>query len=240
MKENLVFLSVGDNTQFHNLYTDNKMNYDIYTIYYGNNDENFNKYKSKIHFIEKRKGSKFQNFHYFYNKYPNIITNYKRFFIVDDDIIMNVEDINKIFDISKKYNLSICGPSFSDTGLISHEITKYKPNRLLTYTNFVEVNVPLFSKSAIDNLMKSYDTTLIGWGIDFLAIWCNGKDKKKEYAIIHSVKCVNPHPSAKKIEKRELSLISGYENRSKIWEAYAKKIGCPSWINHKEYETISL
>lgn len=241
MKKNFVFSSVGDNTQFHNLFVGDNMNYDVYVIYYGNNDENYNKYKSKVHYIEKRKGSKFQNFKYFYDKYSNIIKNYERFFILDDDILINVEKINKMFDISKKYNLSICGPSFSEPSLISHEITRHKPERRLTYTNFVEVNVPLFSKFAIDKLMKHYDNKLIGWGIDFLAIWSNGIGKKKDYAIVHCVKCVNPPPSKKlTTNRRELSLINGYEKRSEIWNEVAKKIGCEPYPKKVEYETIQL
>ena len=62
---NFLFSSVGDNTNFDELYTGNIINYDIYIIYYGNNETIFNKYKSKVKFIEKRKGSKFQIFKYF-------------------------------------------------------------------------------------------------------------------------------------------------------------------------------
>ena len=61
---NLVFTSVGDNSNFDNLWIGNNMNYHIYAIYYGNNEDIYNKYKSKIKFIRKRKGSKFQNFKY--------------------------------------------------------------------------------------------------------------------------------------------------------------------------------
>lgn len=241
MTKNFVFSSVGDNTNFHNLFIGDNMKYHVYVIYYGNNEENYKKYQSKVTYIEKRKGSKFQNFKYFYDKYPDIIKMYDRFFILDDDILINVEKINKMFDISEKYGLSICGPSFSKPSLISHEITRHRSERLLTYTNFVEVNVPLFSKFAIHQLMKYYDNKLIGWGIDFLAVWCNGKNKKKDYAIVHCVNCVNPPPSNKlNTNRRELTLIDGYQKRSKIWEEFSKEIGCASWTKLIEYETISL
>jgi hypothetical protein len=137
------------------------MDYDIYIIYYGDNEEIYNKYKTKVKYIEKRKGSKFQNFKYFYDNNIDIINKYDRFFILDDDIIFNVEDINKIFFYSKLFNLKICGPSFRDTGKISHTLTKNKNNVLLTYTNFVEVNVPLFNKKSLDKFMKYLDYSLI-------------------------------------------------------------------------------
>jgi len=88
------------------------------------------------------------------------------------------------------------------------------------------VNVPLFSKSALFNLMKVYNPILIGWGIDFLYNWCNGSDKKEDYAIIHKIKCINPVDEIKPGGKRELELVKNWETREKIWLNYAEEINC--------------
>ena len=73
-----------------------------------------------------------------------------------------------MFEISNNYNLDICGPSFEATkSIISRPITKHKTSTLLTYTNFVEVNVPLFNKKSMHNLMRKIDYTLIGWVYTF-------------------------------------------------------------------------
>ena len=66
LKKNMVFSSVGNNTLFDRLWVGDHMNYDIYVIYYGNDDEIYKIYKDNVTFIEKRKGSKFHNFKYFY------------------------------------------------------------------------------------------------------------------------------------------------------------------------------
>lgn len=239
MSTNFLFSSVGNNTHFDSLWINDKIEYDIYVIYYGDNEEIFNKYKSKVKFIEKRKGSKFQNFKYFYNTYNDIINSYDRFFILDDDIIFNVEDINNMFKISRQYNLDICAPSFLSESKISHELTRHKENRILTYTNFVEVNTPLFNKSALDKLMNIIDYTLIGCGIDYLYIWCNGIDKKESYAIIHSIKCINPKDNNKTIKKRELNLIKNCNIRQQIWDTFSKKINCPNKFKLCEYNSIN-
>lgn len=235
---NFLFSSVGDNTDFDTLWIDENMEYDIYVIYYGNDEEIYNKYKSKVKFIEKRKGSKFQNFTYFYDTYTDIIDKYDRFFILDDDIIFNVRDINSMFKISRHFRLDICGPSFLPESKLSHLVTKHKPNTILTYTNFVEVNVPLFSRPALDNLMKFMDYSLIGWGIDFLYIWSHGMKKSRSYAIVHFVKCINPKDNSKKNKQRELSLLKNCNSRASIWNTYSKKIGCPSSFKIKEYGSI--
>ena len=148
---NMVFTSCGNNTNFHNLWFSNTRNYDVYAIYYGDDKEKYKLYQEKVDFIEKRKGSKFQNFHYFYHKYPDIINKYDRFFILDDDIIFRTPEINEMFEISRKYNLSICGPTFKKDPncKISHHITIQQPKTLLRYVNFIEVNVPLFNNTCL-------------------------------------------------------------------------------------------
>lgn len=70
---NFVFTSAGDHTKFDEIWINDKSNYDIYVIYYGDGNDVYNKYKSKVKFIEKHKDSKYQNFYYFYKKYPEII-----------------------------------------------------------------------------------------------------------------------------------------------------------------------
>jgi hypothetical protein len=240
MTTNFLFSSVGDNTNFDALWIDPNMNYDIYIIYYGDNDEIFNKYKENVKYIDRRKGSKFQNFKYFYDTQIDIINRYKHFFILDDDIIMNVDDINNMFKISIEYNLDICQPSFLSTGKISWNITRNKKNILLTYTNFVEVNTPLFNKISLDNLMKVLDYSLIGWGIDYLCTWVNGINKDKSYAIIHKISCINPMDKDKKSKKRELGLIPNHHSRAQAWKNFANKINCPVNFKVIEYSNIEL
>ena len=237
--KNFLFSSVGDNTNFDSIWNGSNMNYDIYVIYYGDNETNYNRYKSKVKFIEKRQGSKFQNFKYFYEKYIDIINNYDRFFILDDDIIINVNDINSMFDISRKYNLDICGPSFSFDSKLTYTFTRHKRKVLLTYTNFVEVGVPLFNRIALDKLMEKLTYELIGWGIDFLYIYCNGLEKKTSYAIIHKIICKNPRDKEKKNPVRELNNIKNCDQRGKIWDTFAKKNGMKDF-KRLEYQNIYL
>jgi len=237
IQKNMVFTSAGDNTKFFNWWLSDSQDYDIYLYYYGNNDETYNKYASKVHYAKKGKGSKFQNFYKFYKENPEIIQGYDYFFIVDDDIEIKASDINDLFKTASKYDLQICGPSFSRDSKVSWPHTLHR-DRILTYTNLVEVNVPLFSKEALKELMAVYDPVLIGWGIDFLATWANGLYMKKSYAIIHKVHCRNPKDSMKNDDKRELYKIKGADKREEVWNKYAYSIGCPRRIHALEYGSI--
>jgi len=232
MVRNMVFSSVGDNTIFYRNWESKLMNYDIYIIYYGDNDILFKKYEQFVKFAEKRKGSKFQNFKYFYDKYPEIIEDYDQFFILDDDILIDAYSINQMFDISNKYKLKICAPSFSESSKISWDITKHIPNAILSYTNFVEVNCPLFSIDALHNLMRYLHYGLIGWGIDILMIWANGLYNTNKYAIIHKITCINPT-----VKDRELNKIAHVNIRNKLWEDYCKLIDC-KYLDVNAYSKI--
>ena len=244
-KRNLVFTSAGNNTNFHNLWTNKNRNYDRWVVYYGDDEAKFNLYKNNVDFIVKRKGSKFQNFHYIYNKYSSHLDNYERYFILDDDIIFNTNDINKMFNISEKYDLWLCGPTFKNdgSGKISHAITKQVPNNFLRYCNFVEVNVPLFNRDALTQLMKYYDPILIGWGIDYLYIWALTHNKSineynRKIALVDSVTCINPHDK-KKNNKREHNLIINYNNEIKYWETFKKKYDIQT-IKQQNYHSIKV
>ena len=99
MSKNLLFASAGDNTDFYNNWLQSNKNYDVWVVYYGNNQNNFENYKKVVNRIWKNKGSKFQNFYKIFINYYKDLIKYDRFFILDDDIIINTNSINVLFDI---------------------------------------------------------------------------------------------------------------------------------------------
>jgi hypothetical protein len=245
MTKNFVFSSVGDDTIFYNLWVNPIMNYDLYVIYYGDSNENYELYSSKVKGCERRKGSKFQNFLYFFNKYPEIINEYERFFIVDDDIIISAENINALFAISEELGTKICQPSFTRDGKLSHQVTLSLENAICHYSNYVEVNTPLFTKEALFKFMPYMDDTLIGWGIEYLYIYINGcelnmplEECKKFYAVIDCIQCINPFQKDKKGETRELYKVKGALTRVEMWEKFAKEHGIPSSFPLKTYDIV--
>jgi hypothetical protein len=167
------------------------------------------------------------------------VARYRRFFILDDDLHFDggAMAINRIFAVAKRYRLAICGPSFTPDGKVSHDNNAHQPGVSLAYTNFVEVNAQLFSRPALDRLMEWLTPELIGWGIDFLSTWANGLEKRHSYAVVHEVRCRNPHDHDRD-HRRELDLIPGVEQRQAAWEAYARSIGCPAEFPMVEYERI--
>ncbi len=242
MSKNLLFTSAGDNTEFYNNWLHFNKNYDVWVVYYGKNENNFQNYKKVVNRIWKNKGSKFQNFYKIFKDYFHDLMKYDRFFILDDDIIINTNSINVLFYISKRYNLEICQPAFiTGKSLISHEITGAENGVFMKYTNFIEVNAPLFSKNALLSLMKHYDTILLGWGIDFLYIWANGMNRKDAFAVIDFIRCINPdHRQKKNKSDRELNQIKDVNLRAHHWGEFAKKKGIPNYWRPVVYKKLYM
>ena len=166
--KNLVFSSVGDNTNFDNTWLGKDREYDVFVIYYGDEEKNFKKYSKKVDYIEKRKGDKWQNFHHLYTTQYDKIQEYDRIFFLDDDIIISTKDINKMFKISLECDLWVCQPSFAKGSELGWKINISNPDYFLKYTNFVENNSCLMTKDSINRFIKMYDPKLISFGVDFI------------------------------------------------------------------------
>lgn len=224
--ENLVFTCAGNNTKFDELWLGENRKYDVWVVYYEDDNEIYEKYKSKVDYIEKRKGAKFPNFHHIYK--TKDLSQYKRFFIIDDDIIISTEDINKMFQVSLECDLGICQPSFDSKSKLGWGFNKHNPEYYLRYSNFVEVNTPLFTKETLDKFMEYYSPDLLmDWGVDFLYIWANGSQERKKYAVIDNIVCHNPYNEGEgdKISKKGTPI----NKRIEQWKKYSKKLNIASW-----------
>lgn len=249
-RKNLLFTSAGDNTEFYKYWCDSNRNYDIFLIYYKNDDKIFESYKKYVDIALKRKGYKYPNFRFFYNKYKQLILKYDNVFILDDDIIISTKDINEMFTISKKYDLWVCQPSFDKNGQNSHSINVHQPNTILRFTNFIEEGVPLFNKYGLITFMNEYTKPvykhMYAKSIDYLI--CNTLDIENNNNKIAVVDCIiskNPPVDEKKLydknknktknrEFQNLVLNDLYLNIDKLF--YEHKI--PKNVNKKIYSFI--
>lgn len=239
-RNNVVFTSFGDN---HNIdkYWDShptQKSFDILGAYYGDRERPPAR-KTTFSKIYKRKGGKFQNFCYFYKRFPNLFKKYKYVAIWDDDIIIDTLKINEMFRIMGVYGLKVGMPSFSQEGKISHWITRHQPDRLLTFTNFIEMNVPIFHHSVLPLITRQESLSvceLTGYGIDH--IYMNLLNEQKfRFAVVHSVICINPKELEKTDQRREIDKLQPMHQRKKAYEEIRDKTGIRD-VTLREYETI--
>lgn len=220
----LVYTSAGDNGNIH-YWLQNfdgqtvEKNFDLWITYYG---DQRNKYEEISDFYNMRKGAKFPNLLYVYQKWPDILAHYEAIFVMDDDIIIDSNGINLLFEVRKKYDLWLLQPAFDPIGKISHTITKVNRSCFMRYTNFVENTCPLFRRDKLEGFMKIFDPVLTGWGIDLWYHFFLGEHPRK-MAVIDGIPCINPHDKWKggqreieRLEKTGASMKKWGEIRDRL------------------------
>lgn len=234
-----IFTSAGDNTNFYSVWgcKNPKRTYDVWVVYYGDNTDRYKMYGKYADYIQRHKGSKFQNFYHVYQQHKEDLLQYEYIFITDDDIIITPKELELLFQTAKEYDLWICQPSFRKGSKVSWSITYNNPQLKLAYTNFVEVNTPVISTLKLQQIMNEYDPVLLGWGIDLLMIQVLGIHEKKRYAILHHISCINPRDSSKG-GKRELYLVPGSYKREQTWKHFAKHHGFMADYKRVEHSRI--
>jgi len=245
-RKHLLFTSAGTASEFYNMWCCPDRIYDVFVCNYGD-PSNKQLFMPFVDYYTERKGSKFQNFFYFWtndtisiDRHESCTTEldihgYESYFIVDDDIMISTTEINELFRMQQQYQLDLLQPSFCyPESVISHEITRQIPNALLHYTNFIEVTAPMFSHEALTKCMTVYDPLLCGFGVDLLFMWHLGSGKKHKYAVIDKISCINP-----RVEVRKIDQLQTLATRKKIWSQIQKKLTIPL-LSMKTFEILRL
>lgn len=211
----LVFTSAGVNSNLTH-WLKGERNFDLWVSYYGDED---NKFANEADYYIAKKGGKFPNFHYCYNKWREIIKGYDAVMIMDDDLIFSGSDISKLFKLQEEYNLWLLQPAFDRRGKVSFSITEVHAFTKLRYTNFIEVTCPLFQKEKLVEFMDVYDPLLIGWGVDlwYSEIMSKQDIKHNKIAIIDEVSCINPRDKTKQNKAREIDKLQSTDIRRQVW-----------------------
>lgn len=227
----LVFTSAGDRSNVKQWVEKNR-NFDLFVCYYGDK-KNTELLEMSEYYLE-LKGGKFPNLHYIYNNFKEILIDYKYIFVMDDDIIITTDDLNKCFTYMDSYDLWLLQPAFSRLGKVSHLITKSKVFSDLRFTNFVEVTCPLFRAEQLFSFLEEYDPILVGWGVDYWFLHSLGPNIYNKVAIIDSITCVNPTDEHKG-GGREIEFLQTKQVRMKIWEEVKTKYNIPQ-SQHKVFD----
>ena len=173
----LVFTSAGhrefrdkDNKPLENTnpikeWTKGLKDFDVVTYCY--DDSGIGKEYSDL-WIHRPGFTKYQNFWHYASFYPEHLRQYDYIWVVDDDMFMSTEDINRMFEMMDSYSIDLGQPSMSLDGMHYVHILVNDPDYSLRYTNFVECSAPIFSRYAMEKVVRTFNETLTGWGWDSL------------------------------------------------------------------------
>ena len=195
--KNLIISPTGEKTLLKNWVGENS-NFDIHLLYYSENEKEYEKLVNQGYKIQKVKGEKWFCLKEYINQNPNLLEEYDTFWFPDDDLFIENDSINKLFEIHNSHNLYLSQPAA--IGYTSHEITKPQ-NCKLRYTSFVEIMCPMMSKETLKLLLESFDLSKSGWGLDIM--WSKILNYPKDkIAIIDEVVIIHTKPVGQNYENR--------------------------------------
>lgn len=144
-------------------------------------------------------GGKWQGIFDFFAKNPDCLEDYDYFFFPDDDIETTAQTVLEFFRIATENKLELAQPALKVDSYFSHIITLARSDSLLRSTNFVELMIPLMTRSVLRQALPLFENTVYGWGLDRL--WSNfAENPQTGVAIVDAVPVGHYRPLAGKNE----------------------------------------
>lgn len=209
---NLVFTSAGDRSNLCR-WLEGRRDFDLWIVYYGDEAA---KFQDLCNFHVSRKGAKFPNLHFCYQRWPELFARYEAVLVMDDDIVIDATGITRLFEIRREQDLWALQPAFRLSGKVSWGITAVHPTAKLRYTNFIEMACPLIRRDKLDAFMAVYDPELVGYGADWWFLHTLGAQLAHRVAVVDEVTCINPYDRSKG-GVREIDTLQSHEKRKEVW-----------------------
>lgn len=187
-KKNAVFVPVGKDS-LHRQLLKGDADFDLHLLIY---DGSYNKFCNDSDFVACDAGYKMDMIYRYLYRHPELFEKYEYFFLLDDDIVISTEDVNRLFSMMREYQLKIAQPSLV-MSYYTYKHTAFHPFYILRYTNFVEMMMPCFSRDALKAVLPTFEQKIRWCGIEMhwpVLVGSNHKDM----AIVDAVSAKHTRP----------------------------------------------
>lgn len=187
-KKNAVFVPVGKDS-LHRQLLKGDADFDLHLLIY---DGSYNKFCNDSDFVACDAGYKMDMTYRYLHRHPELFEKYEYFFLLDDDIVISTEDVNRLFSMMREYQLKIAQPSLV-MSYYTYKHTAFHPFYILRYTNFVEMMMPCFSRDALKAVLPTFEQKIRWCGIEMhwpVLVGSNHKD----IAIVDAVSAKHMRP----------------------------------------------
>ena len=187
-KKNAVFVPVGKDS-LHRQLLKGDADFDLHLLIY---DGSYNKFYNDSDFVACDAGYKMDMTYRYLHRHPELSEKYEYFFLLDDDIVISTEDVNRLFSMMREYQLKIAQPSLV-MSYYTYKHTAFHPFYILRYTNFVEMMMPCFSRDALKAVLPTFEQKIRWCGIEMhwpVLVGSNHKDM----AIVDAVSAKHTRP----------------------------------------------
>ena len=187
-KKNAVFVPVGKDS-LHRQLLKGDADFDLHLLIY---DGSYNKFCNDSDFVACDAGYKMDMTYRYLHRHPELFEKYEYFFLLDDDIVISTENVNRLFSMMREYQLKIAQPSLV-MSYYTYKHTAFHPFYILRYTNFVEMMMPCFSRDALKAVLPTFEQKIRWCGIEMhwpVLVGSNHKDM----AIVDAVSAKHTRP----------------------------------------------
>jgi hypothetical protein len=209
----LVYGSIGDTCDFYKKWSSGRSDfYKCCYTYYKDNFDRSSDIESCSDFFEKRKGGKFENFFYIFDKLPE----FDYYAVLDDDLDISPIEISSMVNYMRKNNYGVGSPSHSRRGRISWHHMKTQAHSYCRETNFVEMTAVIFSREELMKFFEAfrpYVDILLGYGTDFII----KNSCSQPFVVFDSVSVINPHDHQKITNQREILNLRTQKQAIAAW-----------------------
>ncbi len=160
-KKNAMFVPVGKDS-LHRQLLKGDADFDLHLLIY---DGSYNKFCNDSDFVACDAGYKMDMTYRYLHRHPELLEKYEYFFLLDDDIVISTEDVNRLFSMMREYKLKIAQPSLV-MSYYTYKHMAFNPFYILRYTNFVEMMMPCFSRDALKAVLPTFEQKIRWCGIE--------------------------------------------------------------------------
>ena len=200
--------------------------WDLITVYYDDDEKQFELLKDLSRVCIRRSGSKFQNLKAVFDSHPELFAGYSRVWVADDDVIMSADQIEEALALCDQFDFWVAQPSFAPGSKAPHAVTRTQyPQTDLRLVTFLEMTCPIFRTDKLVDFLAVYDSSVMGWGIDWWFCYHLGSETNWRLAVLDCVQVVNPLPEQRAGGQREILRLASNEERQAQWERVRAALG---------------
>ena len=165
-RKHLLFTAAGDHSLHRMWVQQPDRSYDLWLIYYGDDDARATQYAEESDRFWRMKGQKLHLIEQMRDAGEFSYDGYEYVWFPDDDVAMTPADIERFFEVMAEEQLDLAQPAL--LGYANHAITRVQRPFSVRWTNFVEVMAPAFSAQGLALCAPSFKENVSSYGLDHL------------------------------------------------------------------------
>ncbi len=179
---------------------------------------------------------KYPNFAHFLEN--NDVSQYEAIWVVDDDIVMTTDEINRMFAIFSEQGLWLAQPACDENSHITVPITRRQPEYAVRHVNVIENGTTIYSRHIIDKCLPVFKAAQSGWGVGIIVSQIINAPYGK-IGVIDQTPCHHPEGKSAldEVMPRPDHQVEGEALMKKFGVWYIRAEQFPSSIKNIEFET---